>query len=257
MTWRAGNWQILLATLLDARLIQYRGFKLRVDDVSRKICQALLDGVIPPAPNGGDGGGGSGSGGGGASMLPGLAHSLGGAAGGAGGIAAIAVAAQQHLAAVAAADPEAGGGGGEYPILTAAAPKSSGIINLSDSDGEDDDVQAEDQAATRVQPSQQVKNPGSNSVVTRVGDVSAIYPSPPIAGGAVGGEAAAIAGGTAAEDGSHDGGTAGKSSSKANTVSVRSRDLLTLEDTEFLNDNVIDFFIKRLQHERMPVGTDG
>ena len=36
------------------------------------------------------------------------------------------------------------------------------------------------------------------------------------------------------------------------TVEVTSRDLLTLEDIEFLNDSVIEFFIKKLQHNMTP-----
>ena len=45
---------------------------------------------------------------------------------------------------------------------------------------------------------------------------------------------------------------ASASTSSIGTVEMSSKDLLTLEDHEFLNDSVIEFFIKNLQHKKMP-----
>jgi|AntAceMinimDraft_5_1070358.scaffolds.fasta_scaffold03367_4 hypothetical protein len=117
-------------------------------------------------------------------------------------------------------------------------------------------------------------------ITKRIGSISAIYP--PAAPAALSGgvdqvaatdtatgvgtgagakarvmTAAAAGAAGAARDGSGSSGAAGTSmaltgaSKTPDTVEVSSRDLLTLEDGEFLNDTVVDFFIKKLQHEDM------
>ena len=66
------------------------------------------------------------------------------------------------------------------------------------------------------------------SIPQRIGTIKVIFPHTPTGDGA------------------------SASTSSIGTVEMSSTDLLTLEDHEFLNDNVIEFFIKSLQHKMFP-----
>jgi len=66
------------------------------------------------------------------------------------------------------------------------------------------------------------------SIPQRIGNIKVIFPHTPAGDGA------------------------SASTSSIGTVEMSSKDLLTLEDHEFLNDSVIEFFIKSLQHKKMP-----
>ena len=66
------------------------------------------------------------------------------------------------------------------------------------------------------------------SIPQRIGNIKVIFPHTPTGDGA------------------------SASTSSIGTVEMSSKDLLTLEDHEFLNDSVIEFFIKNLQHKKMP-----
>ena len=66
------------------------------------------------------------------------------------------------------------------------------------------------------------------SIPQRIGNIKVIFPHTPTGDGA------------------------SASTSSIGTVEMSSTDLLTLEDHEFLNDNVIEFFIKSLQHKMFP-----
>ena len=69
------------------------------------------------------------------------------------------------------------------------------------------------------------------SIPDRIGNIKVIYP-------------------TMSQNKTHGSGASAMPS--IGTVEVTSRDLLTLEDYEFLNDSVIEFFIKNLQHNMKP-----
>ena len=66
------------------------------------------------------------------------------------------------------------------------------------------------------------------SIPQRIGNIKVIFPHTPAGDGA------------------------SASTSSIGTVEMSSKDLLTLEDHEFLNDSVIEFFIKNLQHKMKP-----
>ena len=144
------------------------------------------------------------------------------------------------------------------------APKPTGraemVIELLESD-EEDEEEARDFEAPRQSGSRRpTRSSVKQSIMQRIGQISATYPQESRVG--PDGErdgvdvAAPEAGITAGESawaevqaaGAAVVGFAGKA---LDTVVVTSRDLLTLEDGEFLNDSVIDFFVKKLRNDDM------
>jgi hypothetical protein len=104
-----------------------------------------------------------------------------------------------------------------------AAQKPDAIEILDDSDDEGaaarGGVAAHAAAELPIRSTRPTRSTVKLSVPQRIGNISAVYPV-----------------GSVPEEIAHIG-----------TVEVTSRDLLTLDDGEFLNDNVIEFFIKKLQ----------
>lgn len=107
-----------------------------------------------------------------------------------------------------------------------AARKTDLIEILSDSDDEGSDRGARGgDSDIVVRSTRPTRSTVKLSIPQRIGDVSAIYPPTQQRG-------------------------AGPGTSNGGTVLVSSRDLLTLDDGEFLNDTVIDFFIKQKQKDQ-------
>ena len=109
-----------------------------------------------------------------------------------------------------------------------AARKTDLIEILSDSDNEGADRGAGQRGGDSdkvVRSTRPTRSTVKLSIPQRIGDVSAIYPSTQQRG-------------------------AGPGTSNGGTVLISSRDLLTLDDGEFLNDTVIDFFIKQQQKDQ-------